>query len=109
MANKPPSFYGQLNLTEIKAALKTGHIKAKKIQTQKGEQIVFDVNVWVHEEADQYNNNASVQMQLKKEAFEGGVKNTFYIGNLKYQEVKVSEATQEEVNEILDQDDDIDF
>ena len=105
MSQKPLSFYGQLNLTEIKEGLKTGNIKAQKIQTKKGEQIIFDINVWVHGEADQYNNNASVQMQLKKEAFEGGVKNTYYIGNLKYQESKVTEASQEEISKALDDDD----
>lgn len=103
------SFYGQLNLTKIKAGLKSGHLKAQKIQTKEGEQVVFDVNVWVHGESDQYNNNASVQMQLKKEAFEGGVKNTFYIGNLKYQEVKVTEASQEEIDDLLKDDEDVDF
>ena len=45
MSQKPLSFYGQLNLTEIKEGLKTGNIKAQKIQTKKGEQIIFDINV----------------------------------------------------------------
>lgn len=92
---KPLSFYGQLNFTQIKAALKSGHIKASRIQTKNGEEIVFDINVWVHDQADQYNNNAAVQMSLKKESFEANVKNTFYIGNLKYQIPKVENATQE--------------
>ena len=93
MSQKPLSFYGQINYTKLKAAMKSGHIKMQKIQTKEGEQIVFDVNVWVHEEADPYNNNASVQCSLKKEAFDNNVANTFYIGNLKYKEAKVSEVT----------------
>ena len=103
--SKPLSFFGQLNFTEIKEALKSGQIKAQKIQTKKGEQIVFDVNVWVHEEADQYNNNASVQCTLKKEAFEAGVQNSFYIGNLKYQQPKVTKITAKELSKLMEDDD----
>ncbi len=104
--SKPLSFYGQLNFTEIKAALASGKIKAQKIQTQKGEQIVFDVNVWVNEEADQYNNNASVQMSLKKEVAQTGVKNTFYIGNLKYKQPTTENATQDDINKVVNDSED---
>ena len=104
--SKPLSLYGQLNFTEIKEALKSGKIKAQRIQTKKGEQIVFDVNVWVHEEADQYQNNASVQCQLKKEAFEAGEKNTFYIGNLRFQMPKVEDATSEDIAKAASDDED---
>ena len=108
--SKPLSFFGQLNFTQIKAELKSGHVKAQKIQTKNGEEIVFDINVWVHEEADQYNNNASVQLSLKKEAFEGGVKNTFYIGNLKYKVPMATEATAADLQKnIGDEDDDLPF
>lgn len=98
---KPLSMFGQLNFTEILAGLNSGQIKAQKIQTQKGEQIVFDVNLWVHQEADQFNNNASVQMCLKKEVALAGVKNPFYIGNLRYKQPTVTEATQEDINKIV--------
>ena len=106
---KPFNFYGQLNFTQIKKALKSGEIQAQKIQTKNGEEIVFAVNVWVNEEADQYNNNASVQCQLKKEAFEAGVKNTHYIGNLKYQTPRTTEVNQDELNKLVEDDDDLDF
>lgn len=104
--SKPLSFYGQLNFTEIKKALKSGHIKASKIQTKKGEQIVFDVNLWVHEEADQYNNNAAMQCSLKKESFEAGVKNTFYIGNMRYQTPKENEVTADDISKAVPDEDD---
>jgi len=107
--SKPLSFYGQLNFTKIKEALKSGHIKAQKIQTKEGEQIVFDYNFWVHEEADQYNNNAAVQMHLKKEAFEAGVKNTYYIGNGRYQTPKVEDATEQDINNLVDDADEFNF
>lgn len=99
---KPLSFYGQLNLTEINEALKSGHISAKKIQTKKGDQIVFDINVWVHEEADNFNNNASVQMQLKKEAFEANVQNTYYIGNLRYKTPTTTEASAADISKEIE-------
>lgn len=108
--SKPLSFYGQLNFTEIKEALKSGHIKASRIQTRKGEQIVFDVNVWVHEEADEFNNNASIQCSLKRESYEANVKNTFYIGNLRFQAPKVKDATVEDLTKaVADEDDDLPF
>ena len=112
MGNKPLSFYGQLNYTQIQAGLKSGHIKAQKIQTKDGEQIVFNINVWVHEEADQYHNNAAVQMELKKESFENNVKNSYYIGNLKYKVPTATEATAADINNAVgggDKDDDLPF
>lgn len=107
--SKPLSFYGQMNYTKMKKALKSGQIKAQRIQTKDGEEIVFDYNFWVHEEPDQYSNNAAVQMQLKKEAFEAGVKNTFYIGNGRYQTPKVQDATVEDITKAVEEDDDDDL
>lgn len=109
MSKKPLSFYGQINYTDLKAAMMSGHVKMQKVQTKDGEKIFVDVNLWVHEEADQFNNNAAIQASLKKEAFENGVKNTFYIGNLKYQTVKNTEATQEDVEKAVTGDDDDDL
>lgn len=107
---KQQSFYGQLNFTKIKEALKSGHIKAQRIQTKEGEQIVFDINVWVHDEPDQYSNNAAVQASLKKEAFEAGVKNTFYLGNLRFQTPKVEDATEQDIAAAVpEEDDDLPF
>lgn len=100
---KPLSFYGQINLTEIKKAMDSGHIVAKKISTKKGEQVVVDINVWVHEEADTYNNNATIQMVLKKEAFEANVNNSYYIGNLKYKVPVVQEVPSNEASSIIDE------
>lgn len=94
------SFYGSLNLTEILAALKSKTASVQKIQTQKGEQIVFDINVWVHEEADQFNNNASVQISLNKEAYANKVPNKLYIGNLKYRTPNAEDATAEDIEKL---------
>lgn len=99
---KPLSFYGQINLSEIKNAMDSGHVVAKKITTKKGEQVVIDINVWVHDEADQYNNNAAVQMVLKKEAFEANVNNSYYIGNLKYKTPVSQEVPSNEASSVID-------
>ena len=48
-------------------------------------------------------------MQLKKEAFEAGVKNTFYIGNGRYQTPKVQDATVEDITKAVEEDDDDDL
>lgn len=108
--SKPLSFYGQLNYTKITKALKSGQIKAQRIQTKDGEEIVFDANFWVNAEADQFNNNASVQCQLKKEAYEAGAKNPYYIGNFRYQIAKTTDATEEDIAKLVkDEDDDLAF
>lgn len=112
MSNKPLNFYGQINYTDLKTAMMSGKVKMQKVQTKDGEKIFVDVNVWVHDEADQYNNNASVQCALKKEAYEAGEKNTYYVGNLKYQSPKSTEVTAQDIaNEVggADKDDDLPF
>lgn len=107
--SKPLSFFGQLNYTQIQAALKSGHIKAQRIQTKNGEEIVFGINVWVHDEADQYNNNAAVQVELSKEAYENNVKNTYYIGNLKYKAPTAKDITADDISKVVNDDDDLPF
>lgn len=108
MSNK--SFYGQLNWTRIREGLKTGKIKAQRIQTKHGEQIVFDINVWVNQEADKYGNDASVQMQLTKEAFEAKEKNPYYIGNLRFREATATDVSPEEMQNLAGgEEDDLPF
>jgi len=110
--SKPLNFYGQINFTKLKKALQSGEVKASRIKTQNGEEIVCDVMVWVHEEADQYNNNASVQVSLNKQAQEANVKNTHYIGNLRYSVPKETAATAQDISNAVgseEEDDDLPF
>ncbi|HLS11784.1 MAG TPA: hypothetical protein VK050_06445 [Flavobacteriaceae bacterium] len=109
--SKNRSFYGQLNWTRIKYALQSGKIKAQRIQTKHGEQIFFDINVWVNDEPDQYGQDASVQMQLSKEAYEAKEKNPYYIGNLKFREPTATDVSPEEIKNIVggEEDDDLSF
>ncbi|MEI7486434.1 MAG: hypothetical protein WCJ72_03315 [Chryseobacterium sp.] len=106
--NKPLSFYGQIDYTELKEALKTGKVKASWVDFKtKGKRLMVDINVWVKEEADQYHNNASIQVQNKTE-FQN--ENQAYIGNLKYKKPKVTEASAESVsNEVGDEDHDLPY
>ena len=104
--SKPLSFYGQINYTKLKEAMKSGQIVGQKVQTKDGEQLFININVWVNEEADQYQNNASVQCQLTKEAYEAKEKNTYYIGNLRYQKPNVTDASAEYIAKVTEDDDD---
>ena len=72
---------GSINLTKID--------KTKIVSTNK-EGKPFDngakylnVVIWLNDEADQYGNNASIQISQTKEQREAGEK-AVYIGNLKY-------------------------
>jgi hypothetical protein len=52
----------------------------------------LNVVVWINDEADQYGNNASIQISQSKEEREAGVKAT-YIGNLKEPQSRNNEPT----------------
>ena len=103
MDNKPLSFYGQIDYTELQEALKTGKVKASWVNLKKGKHLMVDINVWVKDEADQFNNNAAIQVQNKPE-FQN--ENQAYIGNLKYKKPKAAEATAESISEAVGDDDD---
>ena len=52
----------------------------------------LNVVVWINDEADQYGNNASIQISQTKEEREAGEKST-YIGNLKFPHSRNNEPT----------------
>lgn len=106
MSDKPLSFYGQIDYTELKEALKAGKVQATWVDTQKGKRLMVNLNVWVKEEADQYQQNASIQLQHKVE-FRS--EKAPYIGNLKYQKPKVTEASQESITNEVENDDDLPY
>ncbi|PWN67617.1 hypothetical protein [Chryseobacterium oncorhynchi] len=106
MDNTPLSFYGQIDFTELQEALKTGKAKAAWVDLKKGRHLMVDINVWVKSEADQYNNNASIQVQNKTE-FQG--ENQAYIGNLKYKKPKTTEASSESISQAMTEEDDLPY
>ena len=52
----------------------------------------LNVVVWINDEADQYGNNASIQISQSKEEREAGAK-SIYIGNLKEPQSRSNEPT----------------
>ena len=55
----------------------------------------LNVVVWINDEADQYGNNASIQISQTKEEREAGEKAT-YIGNLKFPQSRDGEKAKAE-------------
>ena len=52
----------------------------------------LNVVIWINDEADQYGNNASIQISQSKEEREAGAK-SIYIGNLKEPQSRNNEPT----------------
>ena len=61
----------------------------------------LNVVVWINDEADQYGNNASIQISQSKEEREAGVKAT-YIGNLKEPQSRNNEPTSARTASVAD-------
>lgn len=96
------SLYGSINFDKLMEALKSGKVKTYK--TENGVRLV-NVNVWVNDEADQYGNHASVSLPLKEEYQEEKNK-AVYVGNLKKNTPKITEASEQDFQE---EDDDLPF
>ena len=61
----------------------------------------LNVVVWINDEADNYGNNASIQISQSKEEREAGVKAT-YIGNLKEPQSRNNEPTSAKIASVAD-------
>jgi hypothetical protein len=57
--------------------------------------------VWLNDEADQYGNNASIQISQSKEEREAGAK-AIYIGNLKEPQSRNNEPTSARTASVAD-------
>lgn len=68
----------------------------------------LNVVVWVNDEADQYGNNASIQISQSKEERETKQK-AVYIGNLKEYQSNVQQTAQAVNNAIPAEDDNLPF
>jgi hypothetical protein len=62
-------------------------IPKDKIWEAKSGKKYLNINVWLNDEPDQYNNNGSIQVGQTKEEREAKEKKT-YVGNLKFVEAK---------------------
>jgi hypothetical protein len=92
---------GSICLSDLIEQAKKGHTSFSKASNGK---IYANVKVWLNEAKDQYNNDASIQINPKPDT---GFKFE-YIGNLKYVEAVVSELNQQDVQS-LPVDDDLPF
>lgn len=89
--------YGSLNYDALLKAVKSG--KVKTFKTESGVRLI-NVNVWVNDEPDKYDNDASIQVQYKDEFKE---EKADYVGNLKkYVKKEPKEAS---ANDFSDDDD----
>lgn len=93
---------GSICLSELNEQAKKGH---SAFSRGKNERIYFKVKVWINEEKDQYGNDASIQLNPKKDM----ETNNIYIGNLKLAEPKEPEPLN--LNNVSDitEDDDLPF
>jgi hypothetical protein len=61
----------------------------------------LNVVVWINDEADQYGNNASIQISQSKEERDAGAK-AIYIGNLKEPQSRNNEPTSARTASVAD-------
>lgn len=91
---------GSICLTDLNKNAKEAHSAFTRGNNGK---IYANVKVWINEDADQYGNQASIQLNPKKDMETDKV----YVGNLKYLDKKEPEPIKAESvkNEIPDDDD----
>lgn len=94
------SFFGSIDYDKLVEALKTGQVKTFK--TDNGKRLV-NVNVWINDTEDQYDNIASISLSLKDE-FKEEKKKVVYIGNMKKSTPSITEAAAEDFNDAGNED-----
>lgn len=77
-------FNGSICLTDIP--------KEKITVSAKNGKKYLNINLWLNDEADQFNNNGSIQVSQSKEEREAKAAKQ-YIGNFKYAQVKQPDIT----------------
>lgn len=90
--------YGSVDFTKLLELAKSGNKAFFKHENGK---IYLNINVWINDEKDKYENIASLQTTFKDCTKEEKV----YFGNLKLSEKKAPELLQENSSEIPEADD----
>lgn len=85
--------YGSISLSKLNEIAKAGH---RAFSKGKDGKIYCNVNVWINDEKDKFENDASVQVSFKDATKEEKV----YIGNLKFSEAKEPAPLQQNDAEI---------
>lgn len=90
-------FYGSIDFTKVLEEARKGNKAFSKAANGK---IYLNVNIWLNDEQDQYNNIGSIQANFKDATKE----ERFYLGNFKRSEPK-TKPLQENSAEIPEDDD----
>lgn len=93
--------YGSINYDALLKAVKSG--KVKTFISASGVRLI-NINVWLNDQPDNYDNDASIQVQMKDEFKE---EKADYIGNLRKHKKK--EPVQATPEDFKDNDDDLPF
>lgn len=89
--SKPQSLNGSINLTKLIQLGKQGKLNSTRVQTKNdGECIFVNINVWIKDEADQYNQNASIEAIRPTDHEPAMPRN--YVGNMKFMQIKEAPA-----------------
>ncbi|SDE00967.1 hypothetical protein [Riemerella columbipharyngis] len=93
---KSKNLYGQINFDELINAVRSGKVKTSIVTKKDGTKFrAINVNVWINE-VPKFGQDASITTQNKKEYKE---EKNYYIGNLKFIESKVKEASPDDFEE----------
>ena len=90
--------YGSISLSKLIEMAKAGH---KAFSKGKDGKIYCNLNIWINDTKDQFENDASIQVSFKEATKEEKV----YIGNLKFSEMKEPELLQKNDSDIPNEDD----
>lgn len=83
-------YYGSIDFSKLLEQAKQGHKAFSKAQNGK---IYLNLNVWINDEKDQFDNIASIQANFKDATKE----DKFYFGNLKESEFSQQPVTSDDI------------
>ena len=95
-------FNGSICLTDLIAFAKEKHSAFNKANNGK---IYVNINIWLNDEIDQYDNIGSLQLQKKKDSDD----KQHYIGNFRPTKARSNEITNSDVDALEDIESDLPF
>jgi hypothetical protein len=91
--------YGSIDFTKLLELAKLGNKAFSR--SEKNGKIYMNLNIWINDEKDQFDNNASIQTSFKDATKE----EKHYFGNLKFSEMKGNAELKENATDIPEPDD----
>lgn len=90
-------------LSDLLTYAKSGHSSVSK--SQKNGKLYVDVNIWINDKKDKYNNDASISLNSKKDSREK--EGRIYVGNGRFNEKgsskELTTKDKEELNYVNDE------